>query len=103
RPIDVVDGHTVRFRLRYPSGSFLAVLVNPRAGIVSEHLLKGVDLNTAEFNRKPVGTGPFKFVEWRRGERLVMGANEQYHGGRPALSRLIFRIIPDAGGLLREP
>src|SRR5712664_1758283 len=102
RPIEVVDDHTVRFRLRYPSGSFLAVLVNPRAGIVPEHLLKGADLNTAEFNRKPVGTGPFKFVEWRRGDRIVMEANEQYHGGRPGLNRLIFRIIPDGVVLLQE-
>jgi peptide/nickel transport system substrate-binding protein len=78
------------------------VLVNPRAGIVPEHLLKDVDMNTAEFNRKPVGTGPFKFVEWRRGERIVMEANERYHGGRPALNRLIFRIIPDAVVLLQE-
>jgi peptide/nickel transport system substrate-binding protein len=103
KPIEVLDDHTVRFRLRYPSGSFLAVLVNPRAGIVPEHLLKGVDLNTAEFNRKPVGTGPFKFVEWRRGERLVLEANDQYHGGRPALDRLIYRVIPDAVVLLQEP
>ena len=102
KPIEVLDDTTVRFRLRYPSGSFLAVLVNPRAGIIPEHLLKGVDLNTAEFNRKPVGTGPFKFVEWRRGERIVMEANEQYHAGRPALNRLIFRIIPDAVVLLQE-
>ena len=102
RPIEIVDDHTVRFRLRYPSGSFLAVLVNPRAGIIPEHLLKGTDLNTADFNRKPVGTGPFKFVEWRRGERIVMEANERYHGGRPALNRLIFRIIPDAVVLLQE-
>ncbi len=102
KPIEVVDDSTIRFRLRYPSGSFLAVLVNPRAGIIPEHLLKGVDLNTAEFNRKPVGTGPFKFVEWRRGERIVMEANDQYHAGRPALNRLIFRIIPDAVVLLQE-
>jgi len=102
RPIEVVDDHTVRFRLRYPSGSFLAVLVNPRAGIVPEHLLKGADLNTAEFNRRPIGTGPFKLVEWRRGERLVMEANPEYHGGRPALDRLILRIIPDSVVLLQE-
>lgn len=102
KPIDVLDDYTVRFRLRYPYGAFLAVLVNPRAGIIPEHLLKGVDLNTAEFNRKPVGTGPFRFVEWRRGERLVMEANAQYHGGRPALDRLIYRVIPDAVVLLQE-
>ena len=102
RPIEVVDDHTIRFRLRYPSGSFLAVLTNPRAGIVPEHLLRGQDLNTAEFNRKPVGTGPFKFVEWRRAERIVLDANDRYHGGRPALNRVIFRIIPDAVVLLQE-
>lgn len=102
RPIEVLDDYTVRFHLRYPSGSFLAVLVNPRAGIIPEHLLKNADLNTAEFNRKPVGTGPFKFVEWRRGERIVMEANNQYHAGRPALDRLIFRIIPDSVVLLED-
>jgi peptide/nickel transport system substrate-binding protein len=102
KPVEVVDDHTVRFRLRYPSGSLLAVLTNPRAGIVPEHVLKGQDLNTAEFNRKPVGTGPFKFVEWRRGERIVLEANDQYHAGRPALDRLIYRVIPDAVVLLQE-
>ena len=88
RPIEVLDDHTIRFRLRYPYGAFLAVLVNPRAGIVPEHVLKGQDLNTTEFNRKPIGTGPFKFVEWKRGERIVLEANPDYHarpaGPRPA-------------------
>ena len=41
KPIEVLDDYTIRFRLRYPYGAFLAVLVNPRAGIVPEHLLKG--------------------------------------------------------------
>jgi peptide/nickel transport system substrate-binding protein len=102
KPIEVIDDHTIRFRLRYPYGAFLAVLVSPRAGIIPEHLLKGVDLNTAEFNRKPVGTGPFRFVEWKRGDRLVMEANPTYHGGRPALDRVIYRVIPDAVVLLQE-
>src|SRR5947209_18125000 len=102
KPIEVLDDYTVRSRLRYPYGAFLAVLVNPRAGIIPEHLLNGLDLNPAEANRKPVGTGPFRFVEWRRGERLVMEANDQYHAGRPALDRLVFRIIPDSVVLLQE-
>jgi peptide/nickel transport system substrate-binding protein len=102
KPIEILDDYTVRFHLRYPYGAFLAVLVNPRAGIIPEHLLKGQDLNTAEFNRKPVGTGPFKFVEWKRGERIVLEANPDYHAGRPALDRLIYRVIPDAVVLLQE-
>ena len=102
KPIEIIDDHTIRFRLRYPYGAFLAVLVNPRAGIIPEHLLKGVDLNTAEYNRKPIGTGPFKFVEWKRGERIVLEANPDYHAGRPALDRLIYRVIPDTVVLLQE-
>ncbi len=102
KPIEVLDDYTVRFRLRYPYGAFLSVLVNPRAGIVPEHLLKGVDIANAEFNRKPVGTGPFKFVEWRRGDRIVLQANEEYFGGRPALDHVIFRTIPDAVVLVQE-
>ena len=102
KPIEVLDDYTIRFRLRYPYGAFLAVLVNPRAGIVPEHILKGQDLNTTEFNRKPIGTGPFKFVEWKRGERIVLEANPDYHAGRPALDRLIYRVIPDAVVLLQE-
>ena len=102
KPIEVIDDYTIRFRLRYPYGAFLAVLVNPRAGIIPEHLLKGVDLNTAEYNRKPIGTGPFKFVEWKRGERIVLEANPDYHAGRPALDRLIYRVIPDTVVLLQE-
>ena len=102
KPIEVLDDHTIRFRLRYPYGAFLAVLVNPRAGIVPEHILKGQDLNTTEFNRKPIGTGPFKFVEWKRGERIVLEANPDYHAGRPALDRLIYRVIPDTVVLLQE-
>ena len=102
KPIEVLDDHTIRFRLRYPYGAFLAVLVNPRAGIVPEHVLKGQDLNTTEFNRKPIGTGPFKFVEWKRGERIVLEANPDYHAGRPALDRLIYRVIPDNVVLLQE-
>jgi peptide/nickel transport system substrate-binding protein len=102
KPIEVIDDYTIRFRLRYPYGAFLAVLVNPRAGIVPEHVLRGQDLNTAEFNRKPIGTGPFKFVEWKRGERIVLEANPDYHAGRPALDRLIYRVIPDNVVLLQE-
>jgi peptide/nickel transport system substrate-binding protein len=102
KPIEVIDDHTIRFRLRYPYGAFLAVLVNPRAGIIPEHILRGQDLNTAEYNRKPIGTGPFKFVEWKRGERIVLEANPDYHAGRPALDRLIYRVIPDTVVLLQE-
>ncbi|PYM60610.1 MAG: hypothetical protein DMD77_00465 [Candidatus Rokuibacteriota bacterium] len=49
----------------------------------------------AGFAVKPVGTGPFKFVEWVKDERLVLEANKDYHRGAPAIERLVFRPVPE--------
>ncbi|MBI3108374.1 MAG: hypothetical protein HYY95_22840 [Candidatus Rokubacteria bacterium] len=46
--------------------------------------------------QKPVGTGPFKVVEWRPNDRLVLEANAAYWGGRPAYDRLVIRNIAEA-------
>lgn len=100
KPIEVLDPHTVRFHLSRPFAPFLVESLN--LGILPKHLLEGKDLATAAFNSSPVGTGPFKFVSWRRGDRLVFEANPTYHGGRPYLDRLILRVIPDETVLLQE-
>ncbi len=64
-------------------------------GIIPKHLLENQDINTTPFNRKPVGTGPFRFVEWVSDEKIVVEANPKYFEGRPYLDRIIYRIIPD--------
>lgn len=95
KPVEAVDSHTVVFHLKEPYAPFLSVLVSPRAGIVPKHLLEGKDLNNDEFNQKPIGTGPFKVVEWKKDDRIVLEANEEYFLGRPKLDRIIIRVIPD--------
>lgn len=45
---------------------------------------------------KPMGTGPFKLVEYLKGERIVVAANDDYWGTKPTLRRITFRFIPDA-------
>jgi peptide/nickel transport system substrate-binding protein len=47
------------------------------------------------FNEKPVGSGPYKFVEWRRGEQLEFEAFDDYWGGKPAIKHVIYRVLPD--------
>src|SRR5262249_57707324 len=49
----------------------------------------------AGFAVKPVGTGPYKFVEWIKDDRLVLDANKDYHRGAPAIDRLVFRPVTD--------
>ena len=42
----------------------------------------------------PVGTGPYRFVSRKAGERIVLVANQDYWDGRPNLSRVVYRVIP---------
>ncbi len=90
--ITVVDNHTIKIQLSKPYAPFLEKLV---VGIVPRHLLEGKDIKTAEFNQHPVGTGPFKFVEWKKGEKLVMVANQEYFRGKPKIDRVVVSFIPD--------
>ena len=95
KPVEVLNPSTVRLNLAYPYAAFLGVLTCPRGGIVPKHALEGKDMNTAEFNSRPVGSGPYRVVEWRKGESIALEAFDRYYGGRPPIRRLIFRIIPD--------
>jgi len=49
-----------------------------------------------EFNAKPIGSGPVKFTEWIKDDRLVLDANKEYWGGAPDFDRVVFRPIPEA-------
>lgn len=49
------------------------------------------------FVKKPIGTGPFQFVQWQKDDRLTLRANPSYWGGKPKVDRLVLRVIPEAG------
>jgi len=89
---EAADEYTVVAHLTSPNASFFTDISVP---IVPKHVLEGQDLREGPFNRAPVGTGPFKVVEWNTAESIVLEANEDYFRGRPCIDRLIFRIIPD--------
>ncbi len=98
--IEVVDDYTIVFNLATPFAPFLTVALD--LGIAPKHLLEGEDINATEFNSNPIGTGPFQFVEWRRADRIVLEAFDDYHEGRPYLDRVIYRVIPDQTVLVTE-
>jgi peptide/nickel transport system substrate-binding protein len=97
--ITVPDPYTVEIRYKEP---FAPGLASWGIGIIPKHLLEGRDLNTDEFNRKPVGTGPFKMKEWVTGQKIVLAANDGYFEGRPPLDEFIYRIIPDNATMFLE-
>ncbi len=85
--VEVVDPMTLRLRLREPNAPLLASLCIPAAHLISP---KFID------QRHPVGTGPFRFVEWIPNERIVLDANPDYWDGKPKIDRLIFKVVPDS-------
>ncbi|MGI9062357.1 MAG: ABC transporter substrate-binding protein [Pseudonocardiaceae bacterium] len=82
-----VDERTVRFDLAYPYAPFPHKLV---LGIVpSEAVAEPGPLEDSAFNSAPVGTGPFRLAEWRKGDHMIMEANESYWDGAPEIKRLV--------------
>jgi peptide/nickel transport system substrate-binding protein len=71
-------------------------------GMVPKHLLEGKDVNTDPFNRKPVGTGPFKVTVWKDKQYLELEANPDYWEGKPHIAKVRIRFIPDPGTTFQE-
>lgn len=94
--VDVVDSLTVRFRLKAPFAPLLTLL-GYNAGILPEHLLRGHKLSDAtDFNRAhPIGTGPYKVEAVVPGASVTLVRHERYHGPRPAIDRMVFKVVPD--------
>ncbi len=91
--VEVIDDLTVKFNLNAPYAPFLSNLAYPTGLIVSP---AAVEANGADFGRHPSGTGPFRFVEWRSNEAVVVEANPDYWDGPPSLEAVVFRPITDA-------
>ena len=88
--VTAVDPHTVRFDLSIPYADLPAVVAGYQAAVVSE-------AHMATLTTQPVGTGPFRFVEYRPGDQMALEKNPSYFmAGLPKVDRAVFRIIPEA-------
>ena len=90
--IVVHDPLTISFHYREP---FAPAMTKMGMEIVPRHLLEGVELRSSPFARSPVGSGPFRFKDWKTDEFIILDANPDYFEGQPYLDRYVTRIIPD--------
>ncbi len=104
--VETPDPLTVVCRYKRVAPSFAATLFT--FGILPRHVLEGADLNTAPYNDRPIGTGPFRVIEFKRGQYVL---TERFSGywrrdseGRrlPYIQRMIFKILPNSNTLLTQ-
>lgn len=97
---EVIDDYTIRLDLESPSVAFLGNLSQAMLGIVSPTAAKKYG---DQFGKKPVGTGPFKFVKWDDNADIKVERNPDYawapdlvsNKGRPYVDAITFKIIPE--------
>ena len=94
--VETPDAHTAVFRLKRPYSPLLQRLDVVEASIIPQHQYAGHDLLSGEPTRRPIGTGPFRFVSYSPGNTVVLERNPSYfRTGLPGVDRLVFRIFPN--------
>jgi peptide/nickel transport system substrate-binding protein len=92
--ITAPDDATVVIRLQRPYAPLISLLTVFDAPVLPKHVFEGTDPLTNPANQAPIGSGPFRFVEWVRGERVVLERFDGYFLEPALLDRLIYRIVP---------
>ncbi|WP_408158713.1 ABC transporter substrate-binding protein [Herbaspirillum lusitanum] len=87
----------VEIKLKEPFAPFLKAFVSDNMPIVPKHIYDGTDYKNNPANQTPIGTGPFKFKEWKKGSYIILVCNPDYwQAGKPYLDEIVFNVIPDA-------
>ena len=91
--VEIVNDATVRVHTSEPFPVLLSFLSLPGPSMLAPVYVQKVGIEYASAH--PVGTGPYKFKEWVRGERLVLTKNPTYWAGSPKVDTVVFRVIPE--------
>jgi peptide/nickel transport system substrate-binding protein len=99
KSLEVIDDYTLKLTYKEPFAPGLASWSMP---ILPKHLLEKEDLNTTKFSRHPIGTGPYKFKNWKTQEKIELESYRNYFEKRPYIDRYIYRVIPDESTIFLE-
>ncbi len=96
--VDTPDALTAVFRLSEPAPYMMMALSSYESPMLPKHVFGSGDITRHPNANQPVGTGPFKFVEWQKGQFMRFDRNPDYRKpGLPHLDRIVARFIADSG------
>lgn len=109
KDIDCTDPYVAIVHMKRVYAPFLQQLwsVNGNSPILPDHIISQYNdakgsMNNAPFNSAPIGSGPYKFVSWQRGNQVRLEANPDYFQGKPKIAEVIYRVIPDGNTLATQ-
>lgn len=90
--VEVIDENTVKVITKRGFGPLLKHLSHPGAAILNK---KAVLEAGDAYGQHPIGTGPYKFVDWQSGDRITLKAFEDYYEGKAKIENIVIRSIPE--------
>ena len=91
--IEIIDKYKFRIITIRPFGPLISQLTHPALAILNKDQINN---NFEEFIANPDGTGPYKFLSWNRGEKILLKKNENYFGKIPYFETILIKIVPEA-------
>ena len=92
--LQALDDYTFKVRLIQPSPTFLFLVGMLNAAVIPREAVEEAERAGSTFGRRPIGTGPFRFVAWHENTRLVLERNPDYFRGLVKLDGVVFKIVP---------
>lgn len=94
--VDTPDELTAIFNFSRPSAFVMNALFASEAQVIPRHIYEGTDILTNPANTAPIGSGPFRFVEWRQGEYILLERNPDYWAeGEPYVDQIVVLLVAD--------
>ncbi|MEZ5660037.1 MAG: ABC transporter substrate-binding protein [Burkholderiaceae bacterium] len=100
--VDTPDAHTATIHLSDPHPALLLAMSTGLLPVIPKHVFDdGQDMKKHSMNSKPIGSGPFKLVEFKPGQHIIMERHDKFFlEGRPYLDRLIIRNFTDTASIM---
>ena len=103
--VETPDDRTAIFQLKNVYSAFIPTFFTTGGAnpcLLPEHIVKNQDANRGDYNVHPIGIGPFIIEEWQRGQHVTLRPNPRYWRGKPKLTRIVYKVIPDANTLITQ-